>query len=201
MGASLFVIAHPAFPKHHPFRERRQLPNVSYRGLLRRKRTVRSPPVFTNLRDGLAAEIALAKAAILKGVDASMFIAEMRAWAERRGTLLAEAERAFKLPTPTNLRHADLGNTYRQRVGRLTDAFEDDALRSQAFERIRSLIETVVLKPENRVLAIYLRGEFASMLELCVCPKTQKASSGVSGEALQIKMVAGTGFEPVTFRL
>ena len=39
-------------------------------------------------------QIALAKAAILKGVDASMFIAEMRAWAERRGTLLAEAERA-----------------------------------------------------------------------------------------------------------
>ncbi|WP_443019343.1 recombinase family protein [Sphingomonas sp. 22R3R2A-7] len=146
-------------------------------------------------------QIALAKAAILKGVDASMFTAEMRAWAERRSTLLAEAERAFKLPTPTNLLHADLGNTYRQRVGRLTDAFEDDALRSQAFERIRSLIETVVLKPENGVLAIYLRGEFASMLELCVCPETQKASAGVSGEALQIKMVAGTGFEPVTFRL
>ena len=146
-------------------------------------------------------QIALAKAAILKGVDASMFIAEMRAWAERRGTLLAEAERAFKLPTPTNLLHADLGNTYRQKVGRLTDAFEDDALRSQAFERIRLLIDTVVLKPENGVLAIYLRGEFASMLELCVCPKTQKASAGVSGEALQINLVAGTGFEPVTFRL
>ncbi len=63
---------------------------------------------FTNLRDGLAAEIALAKAAILKGVDASMFIAEMRAWAERRGTLLVEAERAFKVSTPTNLLHADL---------------------------------------------------------------------------------------------
>ncbi|KQM98438.1 MULTISPECIES: hypothetical protein [unclassified Sphingomonas] len=52
-------------------------------------------------------QIALAKAAILKGVDASMFIAEMRAWAERRGTFLAEAERAFKVPTPTNLLHAD----------------------------------------------------------------------------------------------
>ena len=70
-----------------------------------------------------------------------------------------------------------------------------------AIERIRSLIDTVVLKPENGVLAIYLRGEFASMLELCVCPETQKASADVTEEALQIKMVAGTGFEPVTFRL
>ena len=51
---------------------------------------------------------------------------------------------ALKLPTPTNLLHADLGNMYRQKVGRLTDAFEDDALRSQTFKRIRSLIDTVV---------------------------------------------------------
>ena len=68
-------------------------------------------------------------------------------------------------------------------------------IRSQAFERIRSLIDTVVLKPENGVLAIYLRGEFASMLELCVCPETQKASTEMTEEALQIKMVAGTGFD------
>jgi hypothetical protein len=59
----------------------------------------------------------------------TMFIAEMRAWAERRGTLLAEAERAFEVPTPTNLRHADVGNTYRQKVGRLTDAFDARAMR------------------------------------------------------------------------
>jgi site-specific DNA recombinase len=130
-----------------------------------------------------------------------MFIAEMREWAERRGTLLAEAERAFKLPTPTNLLHADLGNMYRQKVGRLTDAFEDDALRSQTFERIRSLIDTVVLKPENDVLAIHLRGELASMRAPNASAATQKASAGVSEEALQIRLVAGTGFEPVTFRL
>ncbi len=79
--------------------------------------------------------------------------------------------------------------------------FPDDSLKAQAFERIRPLIDTVVLKPENGVLAIYLRGEFASMLELCVCAETQKASAGIPSEVLQIKMVAGTGFEPVTFRL
>jgi site-specific DNA recombinase len=50
-------------------------------------------------------------------------------------------------------------------------------------------------------VAIDLRGELASMLSLCAGAKTQKASAGVTVEALQIKMVAGTGFEPVTFRL
>ena len=42
---------------------------------------------------------------------------------------------------------------------------------------------------------------FALILELCVCPKIQKASAVVTGEAMRIKLVAGTGFEPVTFRL
>ena len=146
-------------------------------------------------------QIALVKAAILKGVDPSMFVAEMKQWAERRGALLAEADRAIQAPAPADLLHADLGNTYRRMVGRLTDAFEDEGLRAQAFERIRALIDTVVLKPEDGVLAIHLRGELASMLELCVGAETQKASADRTEETLQIKMVAGTGFEPVTFRL
>ena len=53
----------------------------------------------------------------------------------------------------------------------------------------------MVLKPENGVLAIYLRGEFASMLELCVCPETQKAPAAVTEEALKVRLVAGTGFD------
>ncbi len=59
----------------------------------------------------------------------------------------------------------------------------------------------MVLTPEDGDLAIDLRGELASMLSLCVGLETQKASAGEPLEALQIKMVAGTGFEPVTFRL
>ena len=39
------------------------------------------------------------------------------------------------------------------------------------------------------------------MLSLCAGAETQKAPAAVAEEALQIKMVAGTGFEPVTFRL
>ena len=98
-------------------------------------------------------------------------------------------------------RHRLCRYLYRESVEQLTAVFPDDALKAQAFERIRSLIDTVVLKPESGDLAIHLRGEFASMPELSAGAETQKASAGVSEEALQIKMVAGTGFEPVTFRL
>ena len=66
---------------------------------------------------------------------------------------------------------------------------------------MRALIEAVVLTPEDGHLVIDLRIELASMLELCAGAETQKASAEVTEEALQIKLVAGTGFEPVTFRL
>ncbi len=73
-----------------------------------------------------------------------------------------------------------------------TGVTSDEGLRAQAFERIRALIDTVVLKPEDGVLAIHLRGELASMLELCAGAETQKAPAVVTEEALQIKVVAGT---------
>ena len=55
--------------------------------------------------------------------------------------------------------------------------------------------------PEGGVLTIDLRGELAAMLSLCAGTETQKTSAGEPSEVLQMKMVAGTGFEPVTFRL
>ena len=109
--------------------------------------------------------------------------------------MFGEQNATQAMSTEAELLHPDLSRVYCGKVKQLTVVFPDDALRAQAFERIRSLIDTVVLKPENGVLAIHLRGEFALMLELCVCPETQKASAGISEEALQIKMVAGTGFD------
>jgi site-specific DNA recombinase len=56
--------------------------------------------------------------------------------------------------------------------------------KTQAFERLRALIEAVVLTPEDGDLTIDLRGELASMLELCAGAKTQKPSAGEPWEAL-----------------
>ncbi len=135
-----------------------------------------------------------------------MFVDEMRIWTERRKALLAELELADQETVQTvspepELLNPNLGRVYREKVEQRTAAFEDDALKAQAFDRLRALIEAVVLTPEDGDLAIDLRGELASMLSLCAGAETQKASAEVSEEVLQIKMVAGTGFEPVTFRL
>jgi site-specific DNA recombinase len=70
---------------------------------------------------------------------------------------------------------------YRAKVGQLTAAFQDDALKAQAFELLRELIAAVVLTPENGDLTIELRGEFASMLSLFAGAETQKAPAGVPG--------------------
>jgi site-specific DNA recombinase len=95
----------------------------------------------------------------------------------------------------------DLAEIYRSKVSALTTAFEDAALRADAFERIRALIESVVMTPEGNELAVLLRGELAAMLELCGGDETQKPPADCSEGVLQIKVVAGVGFEPTTFRL
>jgi site-specific DNA recombinase len=145
--------------------------------------------------------IGRARAAIMKGIDAAMFVEDMKVWNEQRKALLAAEEASAATSRASDLLDQDLGRLYREKVGQLTSAFADEALRAQAFERLRSLIESVVLTPEAGDLAIELRGELAAMLELCAGMETKKASAVVTEEALQIKLVAGTGFEPVTFRL
>lgn len=52
------------------------------------------------------------------------------------------------------------------------------------FERLRALIEAVVLTPKDGDLTIDLRGELASMLTLYIVPQTQKTSERVAAEAV-----------------
>ena len=106
----------------------------------------------------------------------------MKIWTERRKVLLVEQgihKDGFPEPellTPRSSR------VYREKVGQLTAAFQDNALKAQAFERLRALIEAVVLTPGDGDLAIDLRGKLASMLSLCAGAETQKASTVVTEE-------------------
>jgi site-specific DNA recombinase len=63
---------------------------------------------------------------------------------------------------------------------------------------VSALIREIRLVPAGGVLAIELTGDLAGILAL-----SAGASDGGSAasKALQIKMVAGAGFEPTTFRL
>jgi site-specific DNA recombinase len=101
---------------------------------------------------------------------------------------------------PAPLIHPNLAEVYRQRVARLHDALRDPATRDEAFALIRSLVDEIRLVPENGALRVELQGELAGILALAADSK-KPGGLTAAGLAEQIKMVAGVGFEPTTFRL
>jgi site-specific DNA recombinase len=101
---------------------------------------------------------------------------------------------------PAPLIHPNLAEVYRQRVERLHDALQEPATRDEAFELVRSLIDEIRLVPEHGMLRVELRGELAGILALSAAGK-KPGGRDAAGLAEQIKMVAGVGFEPTTFRL
>jgi site-specific DNA recombinase len=106
----------------------------------------------------------------------------------------------------------------------------DDQDRAQAADRLRSLVSKIVLTPEDGKLAIDVHGDLAGILAIAHAKAPPGSVNGVvsqaksvagsrsqhnlhkhkgrPGEAAdvaqlaqQVKLVAGVGFEPTTFRL
>lgn len=116
------------------------------------------------------------KAAILKGLDPTIFVEEMNQLQGRQRALEAELAIGEEPPAPNDIvLRADLADLYRAKIAGLTEAFEDEALRTEAFDRIRPLIDSVTLTPEREKLAIALRGEH-------IHPVRAAATSGVFHE-------------------
>ncbi len=116
----------------------------------------------------------------------------------RRAVLEAELARAPG--TPIRLM-PNLADVYRDKVAMLQEALTG-ADGTEALEAVRGLIDQVVIKPAEagKGLAIELIGEIAAMLRLA---QGGLPSSGLDRVLFEgsTKVVAGTGFEPVTFRL
>ena len=75
--------------------------------------------------------------------------------------------------------------------------------RTEAMALIRSLIAQVDLRPTvdgDRVEAVP-HGELAGILAASAEPRLGSTRRGSMSDVSQIDLVAGTGFEPVTFRL
>jgi len=122
---------------------------------------------------------------------------ELRELEVRQDRLRAQmAEAAAPMP----LLHPGMAELYRRKVEDLHGALENDATRDEAMELIRSVVDSVVLTPEHGRLRIDLKGELAAILALTT---GEKIKPGFGGRALaeQMKLVAGRGFEPLTFRL
>ena len=104
-------------------------------------------------------------------------------------------ELATEPPPPIQL-HPNLAGVYRQKVENLTEALNTEETRQEAAEIIRGLIDEIRLVPDGCELHVHLKGELAEMLALSTNKKP-----GSKGTGLKTTLVAGTGFEPATFRL
>ena len=89
-----------------------------------------------------------------------------------------------------------IAEIYRRKVTDLTTALNEDSLRCEAAEIIRSLIGSIRLVPNDDRLLIELEGELAAILALANDDRPRPEARG-----RQITLVAGVGFEPTTFRL
>jgi site-specific DNA recombinase len=97
--------------------------------------------------------------------------------------------------------HPNLAEVYRRKVAALQEALAQEPGRTEAMEIVRSLIDAIVLVPDKGSLRVEVRGELAAILALAMGGKKPGLDGGCRAKAQQIKVVAGVGFEPTTFRL
>ena len=120
---------------------------------------------------------------------------EMDALQARKEAVLARLSTAEE---PAPLLHPTMADLYRSKVEGLAEALQREDTRLEASEMLRGLIDSIVLTPEEGRLRIELRGNLAAML---TAAQQTKRSPETGDLLVQIKLVAGGGFEPPTFGL
>ena len=141
--------------------------------------------------------------AIKDGLATSSMKAELHEMDARKVTL---TENLAMHEDEQPLLHPAMAQIYRDKVANLADALIDDQTKPEAFEAIRGLVDKIALTPSTNGLDIKLTGDIASIMEIASnTPQTNKAPSIPARDfsilAEQVKVVAGVGFEPTTFRL
>ena len=111
-----------------------------------------------------------------------------------------EAEIAATEAPPVRL-HPNLAQLYRRKVEQLQEALQHPEVRDEAIQTLRGLLESVIVAPIKGDFDIEIIGEFAQMIEVGL--EKGKAKEPVVNERMtrSVKVVAGVGFEPTTFRL
>jgi hypothetical protein len=98
--------------------------------------------------------------AIKDGVSALSIKDELLSLEARKTELQSRLE-ATDMP---ELLHPRMSDIYREKVGSLCLALEDEESRAGAREAIRALIEAILLEPDGDQLKITLKGDLAGML-------------------------------------
>jgi len=112
----------------------------------------------------------------------------------------AELERFLaEAQEPPPMLHPSMALQYRRRVQLLYDALQgdDEARRVEAADTLRTLVDQIILTPAGDRLEIDVQGDLAGILAI----SAQSKNPAALATGAQVKMVAGAGFEPATFRL
>jgi site-specific DNA recombinase len=89
---------------------------------------------------------------------------------------------------------------YHKRVANLAQVLNQEENRPEAADILRSLVERIELRPNQQgKLEIDLYGDLAGILSLAGKKDRPFDQNDLSFQ--QVKVVAGIGFEPMTFRL
>lgn len=130
-------------------------------------------------------QIANIVTAVKNGLFSEAMGEELRSLEDRKRRL---KQAQPQVPEPPRL-HPGLAELYRRKVADLRAALNEDALKVEAAERLRSLLSAIRMIPENGQLQIELVGELAAILALGEAGM-QKGPS-LATEALSITLVAG----------
>jgi site-specific DNA recombinase len=105
-------------------------------------------------------------------------------------------------PAPEDLPdlHPNIAELYRRKVERLIESLASPDMTPDAAEAIRGLVERVTLSPGEKrgEIMATLHGDLAAIVEWT---ERRKNKTDIPGMGMSVSVVAGTGFEPVTFRL
>jgi site-specific DNA recombinase len=141
---------------------------------------------------------------IADGVRTPAIIEALKEAEDRKTALVRDL--AEPAPTPLRL-HPSLAELYRRRVSDLHAAISDPALKTEANEILRTLIDGIVVSASANGQTIELVGDLAAMVEIAQAGGAPNKKAALVGAALSaterrsVKVVAGAGFEPTTFRL
>jgi site-specific DNA recombinase len=98
------------------------------------------------------------------------------------------------------LLHPNMASEYHKQVANLAQVLSREENRSEAADILRSLVDRIELRPNQQgKLEIDLYGDLAGILSLAC--KKDKPLDQSDPSVPQVKVVAGVGFEPTTFRL
>jgi hypothetical protein len=148
--------------------------NGASRGTL--ERPLRTPVVEREIRKLVQA--------IKDGVSALSIKDEFLSLEARK----AELQSRLNAPEMPELLHPRMGDAYREKVGSLCSALENEESRTGAADAIRAVVEAILLEPDGDELRITLKGDLAGLLNAA---RDSKRSPDTGDLLVHIKLVAG----------